>query len=65
MALIQMELTDHEVDQLRAIVDDSPMVDPITGVSRHWTIVKVLQALPMTSPISQGLSEVLRTEVTA
>ena len=54
---IELELTEREIAQLRAMVDDSPMVDPTTGESRHWTIVKVLQALPMTSPISQGLSE--------
>ena len=45
---ITLDLTDREVQQLREIADESPLVHRPTGESRHRVIVKVLDALPIT-----------------
>lgn len=46
---IKLELTSHQIQQLREIIDRHPLVDRATGESYHMTIVTVSKALPMQS----------------
>lgn len=44
---IKLDLTPHQIQQLREIIDRHPLVDRVTGESYHVTIVTVSKALPM------------------